>query len=68
MRFGWERANFFTADGSPPVQELSFRRTGYFDRIAREVRGVSEAAGLIDLSGFSKYRLSGPDAERFLVG
>ena len=68
VRFGWERANFFAADGGTPAQELSFRRTGDFDRVAREVRGVSDAAGLIDLSGFSKYRVSGPDAERFLDG
>lgn len=68
VRFGWERANFFSPDGSPPEQELSFRRTGIFDKVAREVRGVSDAVGVIDLSGFSKFRVSGPGAESFLNG
>ena len=68
VRNGWERANFFSADGSQPEQELSFRRSGIFDRVAREVRGVAEGVGVIDLSGFSKFRVSGPDAERFLNG
>jgi len=68
VRFGWERANFFSTDGSPPEQELSFRRSGVFDQVAREVRGVTEGVGVIDLSGFSKFRVSGPDAEAFLNG
>lgn len=62
--YGWERANWFAVGGG--TQTLSFRRSEWFDAVAREVRAVSEHAGVIDLSGFSKLVVSGDDAALFL--
>ena len=62
--YGWERANWFATAGEP--HELSFRRTAWFDAVARECQAVTEHAGVIDLSGFSKFELRGPDAEPVL--
>lgn len=62
--YGWERANWFAAGDEQHT--LSFRRTEWFDAVAREVKAVSEHAGVIDASGFSKLRVSGADAAAFL--
>ena len=62
--YGWERANWFAANDEPHT--LSFARTAWFDAVARECKGLSETAGVIDLSGFSKYRVRGRDAEHTL--
>tara|TARA_B100000959_G_scaffold143636_1_gene150777 strand:+ start:122 stop:2539 length:2418 start_codon:yes stop_codon:yes gene_type:complete len=62
--YGWERANWFAAGDEEHT--LSFRRTDWFDAVKREVKAVSEHAGLIDLSGFSKLMIHGPGATVFL--
>ncbi len=62
--YGWERANWFARDHEPHT--LSFRRTEWFDAVARECRHVATAAGVIDLSGFCKFEVSGRDARRYL--
>ncbi len=63
---GWERTNYFSAQDLPDA--LSFRRTGWFDAVAREVGAVSGYAGVIDASGFSKLAVRGVDAEAYLSG
>lgn len=64
--FGWERANFFATDGSPQVDDWSFRRSRWFDSVGRECRNVAENVGILDMTGFAKARVSGPGAEDFL--
>lgn len=62
---GWERSNWFS-DKVGDTAEESFRRSNWFDHVARECRTVTEAAGLADLSVFSKFEVSGPDARMFV--
>ena len=62
--YGWERANWFAQNDEPHT--LSFKRTEWFDALARECKGLHENAGVIDLSGFTKYKVSGRDAHRTL--
>jgi len=66
QRFGWERANWFAPKGTEAKDKYSFRRTNFFEPVRAEVKAVRERAGLIDLTGFSKFEVSGPGAERFL--
>jgi dimethylglycine dehydrogenase len=54
------------ADGSPPRERWSFRRSNYFPFVGRECRQVAESAGLLDMSAFAKYRASGCGAEAWL--
>ena len=63
--FGWERPAWFAGAGEAP-ETFSFRRTNAFDAIARECRAVRQAAGLLDLSPFSKFDVTGPGAEAYL--
>jgi dimethylglycine dehydrogenase len=62
---GWERPQWFSLDGRH--EEYSHRRNNIFEVIAEECRAVREAVGLTDLSGFSKYEVSGTDAGDFLT-
>jgi dimethylglycine dehydrogenase len=66
-RGGWERANFFDADGNIKEHTLSFRRhRSWWNAVAAEVRAVRERVGVLDLPGFTKFEVSGPGAEAFL--
>ncbi len=62
--FGWERPKWFSLDGRE--EELSYRRNNVFDVVAAECLGVQQRVGVIELSSFSKFEVSGPDAEAFL--
>ena len=62
--FGWERAKWFAAEG---VEErYGFRRMNWFEPVAEECRAVRERVGVLDLSSFSKFDVSGRDAAAFL--
>ena len=62
--FGWERPKWFSLDGRE--EEAGWHRTNVFSVVADEVRAVQERVGILDLSGFAKYDVSGPDARAFL--
>ena len=62
--FGWERPKWFSLDGRE--EALSFRRNNVFDVVAAECRAVSERVGVLELSSFAKFEVTGPDAESFL--
>ena len=62
--FGWERPKWFSLDGR--VENYSYRRNNVFDVVRSEVAAVQERVGILDLTGFAKYDVSGPDAESFL--
>ena len=62
--FGWERPKWFSPDGRE--EELSFRRNNVFEIVAEECRAVAERVGVLELSSFAKFDVTGPDAEAFL--
>ena len=62
---GWERPNWF-AQGAMPPHEDSFRRQPWFEAVTAEINGVTENAGLADLSVFTKIDISGPDTAAML--
>ena len=57
---------------SPPledgriVERYSFRRSNYFPYVGQECKQVQEKVGLLDMSAFSKFRVTGPGAEVWL--
>ena len=68
QRYGWERPNWFTQQGTAPFNEYSFhtRRTNWFETVGQEVKAVREKGGLLDLTPFTKHEISGPGVENFL--
>ncbi|MEM7224981.1 MAG: FAD-dependent oxidoreductase [Pseudomonadota bacterium] len=66
--YGWERPNWFAAEGESRDGHLTFGRANWFERVAEECARVRDAVGLADLSVFAKFEIAGPDAEAFLEG
>jgi dimethylglycine dehydrogenase len=54
------------AAGERPREKWSFRRSNYFEHVGRECRHVHEKVGLLDMTAFSKFEVSGPGAEAWL--
>jgi dimethylglycine dehydrogenase len=66
QRYGWERANWFAPPGVERSDVWSFRRTNYFEHVGNECRLMRERVGVIDLTPFTKFEVSGPGAEAWL--
>ncbi len=62
--WGLETPLWFSPDGTR--DEFSWRRSTDFNHVANEVRACREAVGVMDISGFSKFRVTGSGAEAFL--
>jgi len=68
---GWERANWYAAPGDDVSEEATqtFDRDGpWLKRVREECLAVRDAAGILDLPGFSRFRLKGPGARAWLSG
>lgn len=64
--FGLEHALWF-ANGPDDAHEVpTFGRNRSHDYVAREVRAVREAVGMIEIANFGKHTVRGPGAREFL--
>jgi len=66
---GWERAMWYAAPGDDLSEEATqtWNREGpWRPRIEAECRAVAEAAGILDLPGFSRFRVKGEGATAWL--
>ena len=64
---GWERALYFKP--SPEFHEKhSFRFTNAYDLIASEVENVRTHVGIMEVSGFNRFEISGEGAHEWLDG
>ncbi len=62
--FGWERPKWFSPDGRE--ENYAYRRNNVFEVVANECRAVRERIGVLDLSSFAKFAVTGGDAGQFL--
>jgi len=60
--YGFERPRWFARDGVAQEDHYAFRRTVVHDMVAREVRAVREAVGIMDVTAFTEVMVEGPDA------
>ena len=68
---GWERANWFAAEGDDTSEESTqtWDRNGpWHARIRDEVEAVRDAVGVLDLPGFSRFNLTGAGVAEYLRG
>ena len=65
-KLGWERPNWFAADGEPRRDIYSMERPNWFDAVAREHRATRERVALFDQTSFAKFRMIGRDARAAL--
>src|SRR6266852_2183333 len=63
---GWERANFFAPPGERPVIEYGWGQQNWQPWSSAEQRAARTAVAVFDQTSFSKYLITGPDAERVL--
>ncbi|WP_104020534.1 GcvT family protein [Roseovarius nitratireducens] len=63
--YGWERPNWFSTYPGNEA-ENGFQRVNWFSPVARECAVVASRVGLADLSPFSKFDVTGPDAQTFV--
>jgi dimethylglycine dehydrogenase len=66
---GWERAMWYAKPGDDISEESTqtWNREGpWRPRIEEECRAVTEAAGILDLPGFSRFRVKGEGATAWL--
>jgi len=54
------------APGEPVREKWSFRRSNYFPIVGAECRQVHEKVGLLEMSAFAKFEVTGPGAEGWL--
>ncbi|MYF83772.1 MAG: FAD-dependent oxidoreductase, partial [Acidimicrobiia bacterium] len=64
--FGLEVPLWFQDRGREPVEEVTFRRSNAFPVVAAECAAVRGGVGMIEISGFAKYRVEGRDAASWL--
>jgi 4-methylaminobutanoate oxidase (formaldehyde-forming) len=62
-KMGWERANFFAPPGESPDIEYGWGRQNWQPWSSAEHRAARTGVALFDQSSFSKYLMTGPDAE-----
>jgi dimethylglycine dehydrogenase len=68
---GWERAMWYAKPGddtSEAATQTWTRNGPWSPRIEEECLAVRDAAGILDLPGFSRYRVKGPGATDWLKG
>jgi dimethylglycine dehydrogenase len=65
VRGGWERALWYDARAGSPA--LTFRRDrAWMPAVCQEVHAVRHGVGLMDLPGFSRFMITGRNAEGYL--
>ena len=66
-KMGWERANFFAPAGQPPVIEYSWDKQNWHALVGRRAAWrPAQRVAVFDQTSFSKYLVTGPDAEAAL--
>jgi len=64
--FGLEVALWYAPDGMEPVEEPSYRRSNAFPIVREECLAVRHSVGIMDISGFGKYEITGKGAAAWL--
>lgn len=59
---GWERPNWYAAEGQDRVYEYSYGRQNWWANAGEECRAARTAVALFDQTSFAKFTVTGPDA------
>jgi dimethylglycine dehydrogenase len=66
VAFGLEHALWFAPKGTEPVEQVTFRRSNAHAPVAAECRAVRDHVGLLEISSYAKYEVTGPGSEAWL--
>tara|TARA_B100000965_G_scaffold391310_1_gene399192 strand:+ start:1009 stop:3429 length:2421 start_codon:yes stop_codon:yes gene_type:complete len=62
--YGWEKPKWFS--NNDEKEDYSYRRNNSFNYVKKECENVHNNVGILDLSTFAKFEISGDDSEKFL--
>tara|TARA_Y100000590_G_scaffold220535_1_gene249571 strand:- start:1623 stop:4043 length:2421 start_codon:yes stop_codon:yes gene_type:complete len=62
--YGWEKPKWFSKNHEK--ENYSYKRNNSFNYVSKECENVQNNVGILDLSTFSKYEISGNNSEQFL--
>jgi 4-methylaminobutanoate oxidase (formaldehyde-forming) len=65
-KMGWERPSYFAPAGQDPAIEYAWGKQNWLPWSAAEQRATRSAVAVFDQTSFSKYLVTGPDAEAAL--
>ena len=65
-KMGWERANWFAPADVAPEDVYSYGYQNWFGPVGEEHAATRESVALFDSTSFTKYLVTGPDAETAL--
>ncbi len=63
LAMAWERPLWFVEGSENPEMRYSYGAQGWWPQAEREAQAVRDSVVLYDLTPFSKFEISGPDAE-----
>ncbi len=61
-KLGWERPNWFAAEGETPADIYTYEKPNWFAAVAREHKNTRENVSIFDQSSFAKFLFVGRDA------
>jgi len=63
---GLEHVLLYQEPGKEPIDEVTFHRNSSSEPVKKEVEAVRNGVGMIEISSFAKYKVSGSGAEGWL--
>lgn len=64
--YGWEQPKWFVPQHQPLEDAYGWRRPDWYPAVEAECKAVREQVGIIDLTAFAKYEMTGADANAVL--
>ena len=66
QQYGLEVVNYFALPGEPRYETPSFKRSNAREATKAEVMAVREGVGINEVQNFGKFRVTGPNARKWL--
>jgi dimethylglycine dehydrogenase len=66
--YGLEYPLWYATGGKQQADDFTFRRPNWFESVGEECRALRSGVGLLEVSTYGKYRITGPKAESWLDG
>ncbi|MCK5365510.1 MAG: aminomethyltransferase family protein, partial [Gammaproteobacteria bacterium] len=64
--YGLEYPLWYATGGKQQADDFTFRRPNWFESVGEECRALRSGVGLLEVSTYGKYRITGPKAESWL--
>ena len=64
--YGLEHALWFAPEGMEPVETPTFRRSNAHEPVREECRALRNGVGMLEISNYAKYEITGSGAEAWL--